>query len=114
MDQDGPVAPGARRDGAAPQSLLHPGGGRGPGFGVCDQQPLLMNGAAACADDQPSAPQTAHPFQQVAVLSNHQNGRDTHVRGARVFGPRPLPRAGLGFPLSLAGEAAAAPYATVR
>lgn len=26
---------------------------------------------------------------QVAVVSNHQNGRDTHVRQLRVYGPRP-------------------------
>eukprot|EP00873_Tetraselmis_striata_P038626 jgi/Tetstr1/458890/TSEL_004397.t1 len=25
---------------------------------------------------------------QVAVLSNHQNGRDTHIRKVKVFGPR--------------------------
>ena len=25
---------------------------------------------------------------QIAVLCNHQNGRDTHVRGVRVFSPR--------------------------
>jgi len=27
-------------------------------------------------------------FLQVAILTNHQNGRDTHVREVRVFGPR--------------------------
>ena len=25
---------------------------------------------------------------QVVVLSNHQNGRDTHIRQLKVFGPR--------------------------
>jgi anaphase-promoting complex subunit 10 len=25
---------------------------------------------------------------QIAVLSNHQNGRDTHLRQIKVFGPR--------------------------
>lgn len=25
---------------------------------------------------------------QLVVLSNHQNGRDTHVRQVKVFGPR--------------------------
>jgi len=25
---------------------------------------------------------------QVAVLNNHQNGRDTHIRQLKVFGPR--------------------------
>lgn len=28
---------------------------------------------------------------QVAVLVNHQNGRDTHLRQVRIFGPRPSP-----------------------
>lgn len=27
-------------------------------------------------------------FVQVAVLSNHQNGRDTHIRQIKIFGPR--------------------------
>ncbi|KNC48505.1 anaphase-promoting complex subunit 10 [Thecamonas trahens ATCC 50062] len=27
-------------------------------------------------------------FLQVAVVSNHQNGRDTHIRQMRVFGPK--------------------------
>jgi hypothetical protein len=59
-------------------------------------------------------PRPPRPRCQVAVLSNHQNGRDTHVRGVRVFGPRPHPRAGLGFPLSLVGDAQAGAFATVR
>lgn len=28
---------------------------------------------------------------QIAVLSNHLNGRDTHVRQLKVYGPRPNP-----------------------
>lgn len=33
-----------------------------------------------------------HTFMlQIAVLSNHLNGRDTHVRQIKVFGPRPNP-----------------------
>lgn len=27
-------------------------------------------------------------FLQIAILANHQNGRDSHVRQIRVFGPR--------------------------
>lgn len=27
-------------------------------------------------------------FVQVAVLANHQNGRDTHIRQIKVYGPR--------------------------
>nr|CAB3460638.1 unnamed protein product [Digitaria exilis] len=33
-----------------------------------------------------------HTFMlQIAVLSNHLNGRDTHVRQIKIFGPRPNP-----------------------
>ncbi|CAN6446693.1 unnamed protein product [Victoria cruziana] len=33
-----------------------------------------------------------HTFMlQTAVLSNHPNGRDTHIRQIRVYGPRPNP-----------------------
>lgn len=28
-------------------------------------------------------------FLQIAILSNHQNGRDSHVRQVKVFGPLP-------------------------
>ena len=35
----------------------------------------------------PKAPLRAF-FLQVCVASMHQNGRDTHVRQCRVFGPR--------------------------
>merc|ERR1711879_834470 len=31
-------------------------------------------------------------FIQLAVLSNHQNGRDTHIRQIQVYGPRSSPR----------------------
>ena len=32
-------------------------------------------------------------FIQVAILANHQNGRDTHIRQVRVFGQRQAPAA---------------------
>eukprot|EP01102_Stenamoeba_stenopodia_P020071 TRINITY_DN7712_c0_g1_i2.p1 TRINITY_DN7712_c0_g1~~TRINITY_DN7712_c0_g1_i2.p1 ORF type:complete len:192 (-),score=32.50 TRINITY_DN7712_c0_g1_i2:29-604(-) len=36
--------------------------------------------------------QTGKPLQtnfiQIAVLSNHQNGRDTHIRQLKIYGPR--------------------------
>ncbi|PWZ17235.1 Anaphase-promoting complex subunit 10 [Zea mays] len=33
-----------------------------------------------------------HTFMlQIAVLSNHLNGRDTHVRQIKIYGPRPSP-----------------------
>jgi anaphase-promoting complex subunit 10 len=30
-------------------------------------------------------------YLQLMITENHQNGRDTHVRGVRVFSPRPVP-----------------------
>ena len=54
---------------------------------------------------------------QVAVISNHQNGRDTHVRSVRVFAPRPAATegapaaAGGGVPF---GTAEALQWASVR
>ena len=30
------------------------------------------------------------PFIQVAVLANHQNGRDTHIRQIKIYTPRRL------------------------
>ncbi len=41
-------------------------------------------------------------FLQLAVLTNHQNGRDTHVRGVRVYGPRTeVTECTLGLPLKM-------------
>lgn len=34
---------------------------------------------------------------QIAVLTNHQNGRDTHVRQIRLYGPRTDPIKALGY-----------------
>ena len=39
----------------------------------------------ACRDKKPYLKAF---FVQVAILSNHQNGRDTHVRQVKAFGPR--------------------------
>ncbi|KAK4056566.1 hypothetical protein OIO90_002414 [Microbotryomycetes sp. JL221] len=36
-----------------------------------------------------SDPLRAH-LLQIAIISNHMNGKDTHVRGVRVFAPKPL------------------------
>lgn len=53
-------------------------------------------------------------YLQVAVLSNHQNGRDTHVRQVCVYGPRSDPyQAMLGLPCAIATPAVSM-YATVR
>ncbi|BGP39238.1 hypothetical protein JCM10450v2_003194 [Rhodotorula kratochvilovae] len=55
-------------------------------------QVLRLNGSAR-PGEEPSAtdddPIRAHLIQ-VAIISNHMNGKDTHVRGIRVFAPRPL------------------------
>lgn len=39
-------------------------------------------------------------FLQVAVISNHQNGRDCHVRLVRVYGPKADPLDPLKLPCS--------------
>jgi len=49
---------------------------------------------------------------QVAVLSNHQSGRDTHVRQARIYGPRPARMRAAG--LACEFGAAVAPFVEVR
>lgn len=49
---------------------------------------------------------------QVAVLSNHQSGRDTHVRQARVYGPRPARMRAAG--LACEFGASVAPFVEVR
>ena len=41
-------------------------------------------------------------FLQLAVLSNHQNGRDSHIRQVRIFGPSQEPLQTLGQPLQFA------------
>ena len=52
-------------------------------------------------------------FLQIAVLSNHQNGRDTHVRQVKIFGPRTSPMAMLGNGVSFTTPEFAQ-FATVR
>ena len=52
-------------------------------------------------------------FLQLAVLSNHQNGRDTHVRQVKIFGPRTSPMAIIGDGLSF-GTPEFSQFATVR
>jgi anaphase-promoting complex subunit 10 len=36
-------------------------------------------------------------FLQICVVSMHQNGRDTHIRQVKVFGPRETTHAGTSF-----------------
>ena len=44
---------------------------------------------------------------QVAILTNHQNGRDTHVRQVLIFGPRmDDTEAALGLPLKMSDKLA--------
>eukprot|EP00931_Biecheleriopsis_adriatica_P088982 TRINITY_DN63194_c0_g1_i1.p1 TRINITY_DN63194_c0_g1~~TRINITY_DN63194_c0_g1_i1.p1 ORF type:complete len:221 (-),score=42.35 TRINITY_DN63194_c0_g1_i1:24-641(-) len=47
-------------------------------------------------------------FIQLAVLTNHQNGRDTHIRQLQVHGPRSSPGPGLGQCLASARGASRA------
>lgn len=50
---------------------------------------------------------------QLAVLSNHQNGRDTHIRQVKVYGPRQDMCKVLGYPITFT-TLEACMYATVR
>lgn len=50
---------------------------------------------------------------QLAVLSNHQNGRDTHIRQINVFGPRRDPLRAIGYPLEFE-DCGFLSYATIR
>ena len=60
--------------------------------------PLAGTGAAGTSSDDPNAVTGGENHEgqrfvrthclQIAVLSNHQNGRDTHLRQIKVFGPR--------------------------
>ena len=50
---------------------------------------------------------------QLAVLTNHQNGRDTHIRQINVFGPRRDPLRAIGFPLDFTDDAFSC-YSTIR
>ena len=52
-------------------------------------------------------------FLQLAVLSNHQNGRDTHIRQVKIFGPRASPTAMMGHGMEFT-TAAFGQFATVR
>jgi anaphase-promoting complex subunit 10 len=54
-------------------------------------------------------------FIQIAVLANHQNGRDTHVRQIKIFGPRRDQARALGRSLQLDFQSPAfSQYAGVR
>lgn len=50
---------------------------------------------------------------QVAVLANHQNGRDTHIRQMQVFGPRVDLVKSLGYEVGFTTPEVSM-YATVR
>ena len=52
-------------------------------------------------------------FLQIAVLSNHQNGRDTHVRQVKIYGPRTSPEAMIGQGMQFT-TAEYGQFATVR
>jgi hypothetical protein len=50
---------------------------------------------------------------QLVVITNHQNGRDTHLRQIKVFGPRTDLVAALGHPMTFTTTELLM-YATVR
>ena len=47
------------------------------------------------------------------MLSNHQNGRDTHIRQVKIFGPRTSPMAMMGNGMHFTSTEFAQ-FATVR
>jgi len=55
------------------------------------------------AHDTPTAasPYLRAYFVQIAILANHQNGRDTHVRQIKLFGPRRDQARALGHSMQL-------------
>jgi hypothetical protein len=59
-------------------------------------KPAAAAEGAAGASAPPSGPPTGIRayLVQLAVLTNHQNGRDTHVRQVRIYGPRKCVRLG--------------------
>jgi anaphase-promoting complex subunit 10 len=78
-----------------------------------DARRLDANGGGETEmDAEGGAPLRAY-FLQLAVLSNHQNGRDTHVRQVKIFGPRQSPMAMLGNGVSFT-TTEFAQFATVR
>ena len=52
-------------------------------------------------------------FVQLAILTNHQNGRDTHIRQVRIFGPRLNTMHALGHPVGFTTDEFCT-YATLR
>lgn len=77
-----------------------------------------LGACLAAEGEEGAAPEAYTPLAafclQLAVLTNHQNGRDTHVREVRVYGPRPdEAEAALGLPLKLSSPEFAM-YGSVR
>ncbi|GAA5909998.1 hypothetical protein JCM5296_004376 [Sporobolomyces johnsonii] len=52
-------------------------------------QVLDLGGEVTAAPGYDEEPVRAH-LLQIAIISNHMNGKDMHVRGVRVFAPRPF------------------------
>ena len=52
-------------------------------------------------------------FVQLAVLANHQNGRDTHIRQIKIFGPRMHSMHALGHPVGFTTDEFST-YGTLR
>lgn len=70
---------------------------------------FVARGLSACWPPVVCAP----PRAQIAVLANHQNGRDAHVRQIHVFGPRQEPAKAMGYPLEFTSIEFSS-YLTVR
>jgi len=51
-------------------------------------------------------------FIQIAIIANHQNGKDTHMRQIKIYGPRRLPMQSLQVPAFKSSEFQQ--FATIR
>ena len=78
--------------------------------------PLVSNqmerGGGADGGERAPLPLRCHMLQ-LAVIANHQNGRDTHLRQVKIYGPRQDAAVAMGFPLQFTSEEFAC-RATVR
>lgn len=55
------------------------------GEGLCVQ---IYNPSCVCSEALKLGSKPIHAYiLQVTIVSNHMNGKDTHVRGLRILGP---------------------------
>jgi hypothetical protein len=65
-------------------------------YSFCDHAAAAATHAAASAADCSCCVLLLLVLFQIAVLANHQNGRDTHMRQVLVYGPAGVAAPGVG------------------